>query len=66
MGQLNLADGAIVYVDTAPVIYSIKPHPYYLPLIQPLWTKLHADKITVVTRELLWLETGDACGADEK
>jgi predicted nucleic acid-binding protein len=57
MGQLNLPEGAIVYVDTAPVIYSIEPHPDYRPLVQPLWEKLHADEITIISSELLWLET---------
>jgi predicted nucleic acid-binding protein len=57
MGPLTIPDGAIVYVDTAPVIYSIEPHPDYLPLVQPLWVKLHAEQITIVSSELLWLET---------
>jgi predicted nucleic acid-binding protein len=57
MGQLNLPQGAIVYVDTAPVIYSIEPYPDYRPLLQPLWEKLHADEITIISSELLWLET---------
>jgi predicted nucleic acid-binding protein len=57
MGQLNLPEDAIVYVDTAPVIYSIEPHPDYRPLVQPLWEKLHADEITIISSELLWLET---------
>ena len=57
MGQLNLLNNAIVYVDTAPVIYSIEPHPDYSLLVQPLWEKLHANDITIVSSELLWLET---------
>jgi predicted nucleic acid-binding protein len=57
MGQLNLPTGAIVYVDTAPVIYSIEPHPAYRVLVQPLWEKLYANEITLISSELLWLET---------
>jgi predicted nucleic acid-binding protein len=57
MGQLNLPVGAIIYVDTAPVIYSIEPHPAYRVLVQPLWEKLYANEITIISSELLWLET---------
>jgi hypothetical protein len=57
MGQLNLPEAAIVYVDTAPVIYSVEPHPDYRPVVQPLLEKLHANEITVISSELLWLET---------
>jgi predicted nucleic acid-binding protein len=57
MGQLIIPDGAIVYVDTAPVIYTLEPHPDYSSRLQPLWEKLHANKITIVSSELLWLET---------
>ncbi len=57
MGQLNLPNGAIVYVDTAPVIYSLEAHPDYRVLVQPLWEKLYAGEITIISSELLWLET---------
>jgi predicted nucleic acid-binding protein len=57
MGQLIIPDGAIVYVDTAPVIYTLEPHPDYTSRLQPLWEKLHSNKITIVSSELLWLET---------
>ena len=29
MGQLSISDGAIVYLDAAPIIYSIEQHPDY-------------------------------------
>jgi hypothetical protein len=36
MGQLNIANGAIVYLDTAPIIYSIERNPDYWQLLVPL------------------------------
>jgi predicted nucleic acid-binding protein len=57
MGRLIIPEHANVYVDTAPVIYSIESHPEYLELLQPLWTKLQANEITITSSELLWLET---------
>jgi predicted nucleic acid-binding protein len=56
MGQLTLPDGATVYLDTAPVIYSIEYHPDYWTLLTPLWQKLQAGEIQVVSSELLILE----------
>ena len=57
MGQLIIPDGAIVYVDTAPVIYSVETHPDYWALLQPLWRKLQANQINTISSELLLLET---------
>ena len=37
MGSLNLPSSGVVYVDTAPVIYSVEQHPDYLALLDPLW-----------------------------
>jgi predicted nucleic acid-binding protein len=56
MGQLNLPDGATVYLDTAPVIYSIERHPEYWTLLTPLWQKIQAGEIQIVSSELLILE----------
>ena len=56
MGQLSLPDGATVYLDTAPVIYSIERHPDYWTLLTPLWQKLQAGEIQIVSSELLILE----------
>jgi hypothetical protein len=36
MGQLAIPDGAIVYLDTAPIIYSIECHADYWQLLIPL------------------------------
>jgi predicted nucleic acid-binding protein len=56
MGQLNIPDGAIVYLDTAPVIYSIEQHPDYWPILLPLWGKLQAGNVQLISSELLLLE----------
>ena len=56
MGRLDLKDGAIVYVDTAPIIYSVERHPKYIDLLQPLWTKVNNNEISLFSSELLWLE----------
>jgi predicted nucleic acid-binding protein len=56
MGQLIIPDNATVYVDTAPIIYSIELHPDYWTLLQPLWVKQQAQEIRLMSSELLWLE----------
>ena len=56
MGRLDLKDGAIVYVDTTPIIYSVERHPKYIDLLQPLWTKVNNNEISLLSSELLWLE----------
>ena len=56
MGRLDLEDGAIVYVDTAPIIYSVERHLKYADLLQPLWTKVNNNEISLLSSELLWLE----------
>jgi predicted nucleic acid-binding protein len=57
MGQLIIPDNATVYVDTAPVIYSVETNPDYWALLQPLWTKSQASQIDIISSELLLLET---------
>jgi predicted nucleic acid-binding protein len=57
MGQLTIPDNATVYVDTAPVIYSVELHPDYWTILQPLWVKQQAQKISLISSELLWMET---------
>jgi hypothetical protein len=37
MGQLSLPSGAIVYIDTAIVVYTIEANPTYFSALQPLW-----------------------------
>jgi hypothetical protein len=45
MGQLNLADGAIVYIDTAIVIYTLEGNASYLASLEMLWTKFQSGNI---------------------
>lgn len=56
MGQLIIPDGAIVYLDTAPIIYSIERHIDYWQLLIPLWQKIQTGSISLISSELLILE----------
>jgi predicted nucleic acid-binding protein len=56
MGQLNIPPSAVVYVDTAIVIYSVEFNPDYWQLLQPLWAKLQANEIIIVSSELTLME----------
>lgn len=55
MGQLIIPDGAIVYLDTAPIIYSIEGHIDYWQLLTPLWQKIQTGSISLISSELLIL-----------
>jgi predicted nucleic acid-binding protein len=57
MGPLTIPENATVYVDTAPVIYSVETNPDYWALLQPLWSKSQANEIDIISSELLLLET---------
>ncbi len=57
MGSLSLPASGIIYVDTAPIIYTVERHADYEALLLPLWTALDANAIEVVTSELTLLET---------
>jgi predicted nucleic acid-binding protein len=46
-----------VYVDTAIVIYSVEFNPDYWQLLQPLWAKLQASEISIVSSELTLMES---------
>lgn len=56
MGHLTIPPNATVYVDTAPIIYSVEINPAYWTLLQPLWSKSQANEINIISSELLWLE----------
>jgi predicted nucleic acid-binding protein len=56
MGQLNLADGAIVYIDTAIVIYTLEGNTSYLASLEPRWTKFQSGNIELMTSELTLME----------
>lgn len=57
MGALILPPAGVVYVDTAPVIYSIEQHPEYFALLDPLWAASESGHIQVVSSKLILLET---------
>jgi len=49
MGQLNVPDGAIIYLDTAPIIYSIERYLDYWQLLAPVWEKLESGSIQLIS-----------------
>jgi len=57
LGQLSFPLSARVYLDTAPVIYSVEKHADYWQTLIPLWQLLKAREIEVFTSELTLLET---------
>lgn len=57
MGRLNVSPGDRIYVDTAPIIYSVEKADEYWPLLLPLWQLLQDGQIEIVTSELTLLET---------
>ena len=57
MGALILPPAGVIYVDTAPVIYSIEQHPEDFALLDPLWEASESGHIQVVSSELILLET---------
>jgi predicted nucleic acid-binding protein len=56
MGQLNLPDNAIVYIDTAIVIYTLEGNENYLPSLDPLWSRFESGDIELMTSELTLME----------
>ncbi len=57
MGTLNIPVSSLVYVDTSTVIYSVEKFPEYLPLLAPLWLRLQAGEIEIISSELILMET---------
>lgn len=57
MGTLNLPSSSLVYVDTAIIIYSVEKFPTYYATLEPLWLKLKAKEIRVISSELALMET---------
>ncbi len=57
MGQLSFPPSAKVYLDTAPIIYSVEKHADYWQILIPLWHALKEGEIEVFTSELTLLET---------
>jgi predicted nucleic acid-binding protein len=56
MGQLNLLDGATVYIDTAILIYTLEGNEAYLRSLEPLWDKFQTGNIELMTSELTLME----------
>lgn len=57
MGQLSFPPLAKVYLDTAPIIYSVEKHADFWQILIPLWNALKAKEIEVFTSQLTLLET---------
>ena len=54
MGRLDLPRSGRVYVDTAPLIYTVEKHRPYVTLLRPLWESM--DRLSLVSSELAALE----------
>lgn len=57
MGTLEILDSSLVHVDTAIVIYSVEKIPSYFPLLEPLWLRLKAGTLRIISSELTLMET---------
>ncbi|BAU15214.1 PilT protein-like protein [Leptolyngbya sp. NIES-3755] len=57
MGQLNLPDSSLIYLDTVTIIYSVERFPSYITLLDPMWQQLQSSRFQVITSELALLET---------
>lgn len=57
MGRLILPVGSRVYLDTAPIIYSVEKNPDYWHLVQDPWQSFENGDIEIFTSELTLLET---------
>lgn len=57
MGTLNLPSSSLVYVDTSIIIYSVEKFPDYYATLEPIWLKLKAKEIGVISSELALMET---------
>ncbi len=57
MGTLTLPSSGVVYVDTAPIIYSVEKNPQFAALLDPLWEAVEAGANELVSSQLILLET---------
>jgi predicted nucleic acid-binding protein len=57
LGSLSLPASGVVYIDTAPIIYSVEQHPEYASSLRPLWVASKSGEIQVISSELALLET---------
>lgn len=56
MGQLNISDHKIIYVDSCIIIYTVEKIPEYLEILQPMWEKFKNREIEIITSELTLME----------
>jgi predicted nucleic acid-binding protein len=57
MGSLTLPASGPVFTDANAVIYTVRRHPVYYPLLKPFWDTLEASGEEAVGSELLIVET---------
>lgn len=57
MGRLSFPLHTRVYLDTAPIIYSVEKYSDYWSLLTDLWRSTEANEIDIITSELTLLET---------
>ncbi|MFW6359930.1 MAG: type II toxin-antitoxin system VapC family toxin [Chroococcales cyanobacterium] len=57
MGKLNIPASSRVYLDTAPIIYTIEKIPDYFQLLRPVWLQLQNGEIEILTSELTLMES---------
>jgi predicted nucleic acid-binding protein len=57
VGPLILPPTGLVYVDSSIVVYTVERHPDFGPLLNPLWEKVQAGVLRVITSELTLMET---------
>jgi uncharacterized protein len=57
MGSLTLPDSGTVYLDSNCFIYSLERIEPYYQLLLPLWELAHARSVSVVSSELVRMET---------
>ena len=57
MGLIDDLEGAVVGLDTAPLIYLIEKHPRYLAAVKPFFIALDEGRLTAVTSTLTLTET---------
>ena len=57
MGTLTLPSSGPVYLDTVGFIYSVERIEPYRTLLEPMWIQAQAGDFTIVSSELVVLET---------
>ncbi len=57
MGTLTLPASGTIYVDAQIAIYTVDKHPVYASVCRPLWEAVSRGQVTVISSELILLET---------